>query len=758
MADTVARAASVADFTITIGDKTPEDLLVTAFSGEEGVSELFSFHVELAATDDAIDLESMLGKPAILEIARAGGDSRFMHGMVCRFERIGQSRRYTHYAAQIVPLHWLLTKRHRCRIFQEHVCSDMTATGIITKVLTDAGIPSDAYRFATTATYAAREYVVQYRETEMDFISRLMEEEGIFYFFEHTNEGHKMVFADSSSVHVVSPLDGECVFREPTGLNAERDTFCSLRDGVEIQIGATRLKDFDFARPTLNLGATAAADTQAALEFSDFPGRYIEQSVGTRLATVRLEEQQCRRHVLQFAGDIRGLIPGTKFTLQDHPTAALNAEYLVTHVSQRATQPQSVGEEGFGAGSTYDVNVRVIPSNIPFRAPRITPRPRMAGSQSALVVGPSGEEIYTDKFGRVKVQFHWDLEGTFNENSSCFVRVAQGAAGGQYGMMFLPRVGQEVIVDFLEGDPDQPVIVGRVYNNDQMPPYTLPDNKTRSVIKTNSSTGGGGTNELMFEDLKDSEKILLYAQKDLHVRAINDRVENVDHNRHVTVKEQAFELVKQKKHSEIKLDLNEKIGGKHSHETTGDYGLKVGGNHSNESTQNLYLKAGQNLVIEAGTAITLKVGGNFVKIDSSGVAIVGTAAKINSGGSAGSGSAVALTAPDATIEADTAAPGADVTYSAQAVAATALQPETGTATPAQVPEEEEVVTSWVEIELVDEAGQPWPDEYYEVTLPDGKIRKGYLDQNGRARILLPEAAQTQLSFPKLDAEAWERLS
>jgi type VI secretion system secreted protein VgrG len=756
VADTAVRTASEADFTFQLGDLTSQNVLVTAFSGEEGLSELFSFHVELCSEDDAIDLNGMLGKPCLLEIARSGGESRFVHGMVCRFERVGQGRRQTHYAAHVVPVHWLLSKRQRARIFQQHNCNDMTVKGIITTVLESAGIPNRAFRFALQETYAAREYVVQYRETDMDFIARLMEEEGIFYYFEQAASGHKMVIADGPAAHVVNPLDGECGYREPTGLAPERDTFFALRDGAEIQIGSARLMDFDFTKPKLNLGTSAAGDGQSALEYSDYPGRYLEKSVGTRLARVRLEEQHCRKRVLQLAGSVRGLTPGTKFTLKDHPTAALNREYLVTHVSQRATQAQSAAEESGGAGSTYDVEVRVIPSDVPFRPQRVTRRPRVAGSQSAVVVGPPGEEIYTDKYGRVKVQFHWDLAGEYDETSSCFIRVAQGAAGGQYGMMFLPRVGQEVIVDFLEGDPDQPIIIGRVYNSAQMPPYTLPEHKTRSVIKTHSSKGGGGTNEILIEDLKDSEKILIYAQKDLHTRILNDSISNVVRDQHATVERHAFELVKQKKHSEVKLDLNEKIGGKHSHQVTGDFGQKVTGNISIEGNGNIYIKAAQNLVLEAGAGLTIKVGGNFVKIDASGVAVAGTMVKLNSGGAAAAGTAVALNTVEAPLAADSATPGQDTTFNAQVQNLAALAPEEREFSPAEVVRDE-VATSWVEIELVDEHGQPIPGELYEITYPDGKTRRGQLDAKGQAHVGLKEPMNVQVTFPHLDAEAWERI-
>ncbi|MFO0838744.1 MAG: type VI secretion system tip protein TssI/VgrG [Phycisphaerae bacterium] len=755
MPETTRRSASLADYTLQIGDLTTDDLRVTAFSGEEGISELFSFQVELCSPGEPISVDAVIGKPCLLEIAGNEG-SRFVNGIVWRFERTGQARRFTYYSVQIVPVHWLLTKRQSCRIFQAHNCSDMTVPGIMKKVFELAGIPEERQRFALTGSYTAREYVVQYRETDMDFISRLMEEEGIFFFYEHAVDGHKMVVADSPSAHKPAGVHGEAAFRDASGLVGETPTLGALRDVAEIQVGATRLTDFDFKRPGEHPSGTATGEDPTGLEYSDYPGGFLERSSGTTLAQTRLDEQACRRRVTLMSGATYGLAPGFKFTLIDHPDSAFNRSYLITHAAQRGTQPQSAEEDSFGEAGGYAIEIRTIPAETPFRPPRVTRRPRIVGSQTAIVVGPSGEEIYTDKYGRVKVQFHWDLQGVYDENSSCWIRVSQSAAGGQYGMMFLPRVGQEVVVDFLEGDPDRPLITGRVYNNDQMPAYTLPDNKTRSYIKTNSSKGGGGTNEIMFEDLKDSEKVLIFAQKDLHLRVTNDKVENVDHNRHVTVKEQSFELVKQKKHSEIKLDLNEKIGGKHSHETTGDYGLKVGGNHSNETSQNLYLKGGQNVVIESGMGLTLKVGGNFIKIDASGISIQGTLTKINAGGAAGSGSPVSLVAPDATIEADTATPGADTTYNAQAITPEALQVESKAFQAAQPPEAVEKLESWVEIEMIDEEGQPWRGEYYEITRPDGKVVKGYLNQQGQAHVWLPKNEQVQVSFPKLDGRAWVR--
>jgi type VI secretion system secreted protein VgrG len=739
------RPASEADFTFQVADKTPEDLKVTGFSGEEEISRLFSFRVEFCSDDSDIAFDDIVGKPCVLEIHAVSG-SRYVNGIVRRFERTGEGSSLTYYAAEVVPVHWLLTKRYKSRIFQKHNCSDMTIPGIIKKVFDDAGIPSDNYHFALQGNYDTREYVVQYRESEMNFISRLMEEEGIFFFFEHTTDKHMMVIGDHPVAHTETPNESEFAFRDPTGLVTEREQefIYNVRDGQEVQAGAVALDDYNFKQPRVDLTATTAAEQYTSLEFSDCPGEYIDKSVGDRYASVRLEEFQCQRRVQRMEVNVRALLPGYTFALKEHPTESVNREYLVTRIVHTARQPQSAQEEaGAEYGIEYRAEVRTIPSDVPFRPPRITPRPVVRGTQTAVVVGPSGEEIYTDKYGRVKVQYFWDREGVYDENSSRWTRVSQGSAGGQYGMMFLPRVGQEVVVDFLEGDPDRPLIVGRVYNNDQMPPYPLPDEKTKSCIKTHSSKGGGGTNEIRFEDKKGSEQILVYAQNNLHIRANTTRVENIDKDRHLTVKENKFELVKMNSNREVTLDLTEKVGGKKSLEVVGDLAEDVKGSHSEKVGTNYYLNAGMNVVIEADTNITLKVRGNSIALTQAGIFIAGQMVYLNSGSGATSGSAIALKAVEAPIDADSAVPGQDVAYSAQPQEDEPL-------------DEEEQDTSWVEIEMVDENGQPWPGEYYEVTLPDGKVKKGYLDSNGQAHVPLPDATVTQVSFARLDGRAWEK--
>jgi len=391
----------------------------------------------------------------------------------------------------------------------------------------------------------------------------------------------------------------------------------------------------------------------------------------------------------------------------------------------------------------------------------MTPRPFVEGVQTALVVGPAGEEIYTDEHGRVKVQFHWDREGTLDEKSSCWIRVASGFAGGNYGSIFLPRVGQEVVVCFLEGDPDRPIITGRVYNADNMPPYTLPDEKTKSTIKTNSSTGGDGFNEIRFEDKKGKEQIFVHGEKDLDVRIKNDQREWVGNDRHLVVKRDKIEKVERDAHAlierdevrEITRDHHVKIGGKEAVEVTGSRSVSIQGdvidifksNHYEQVAQDYYLK-GMNLVVEGMTGLTVKVGGNFITINPGGIFISGTMVMVNSGGSALTGSpasAVPPVAPLAAADAADSVPGKDASYSA---AQTHKEPKD---------EEEAEKKSWVEIELVDEEGNPVPGEKYRIELPDGKIAEGTLDEKGFARVSGIDPGTCKVTFPRLDKDAWE---
>jgi type VI secretion system secreted protein VgrG len=785
MADTDVLSAQQADFLFRIGEAERDVLLVTGFTGTEGISELYHFRLDLVSDDAEIDLTAQVGKPGTLEIRGAAG-SRYVHGIVRRFERAGEGINKTNYAAEIVPAQWLLTRRTKSRIFQEHNCADMTVPGIVKKVLQDAGIPEDNYRFALEASYATREYVVQYRESEMDFISRLMEEEGIFYFFEHTADGYAMVIGDSQVAHVPLPTDPEIPFRDPSGLVPDKEFVFSLRESHQIQHGAVCLDDFNFEQPTMALRSSVAGPDYTGLEFSDCPGEYVEKGVGDRLAQVRLEENAATRQVVQMAAVARGLIPGFKFTLIGHPNPAINREYLVTHISHRASQTQSAQEEVDGAqvGTRHDLDVRGIPSDIAYRPPRVTPKPTVLGSQTARVTGPQGEEIYTDKYGRVKVKFHWDREGRHDENASCWIRVSQGWAGGAYGMMFLPRVGQEVVVDFLEGNPDNPLITGRVYNGDHMPPYALPDEKTKSTIKTNSSKGGGGTNEIRFEDLKGSEQLFLQAQRQMDTRVKASHFHTVGGSYHLHVggekdgelKGEYLQLVYENKHVHVKGNLNTavdmdesreitqkrstKVDGTDSTQVGGDVVFKFGANHKHEVTQTYALKA-LSIKLEADTGIELKCGGSSICITPAAIFITGgPLVNINSGSGPPVGPVMAQAtspeAPDDAAVADLSQPGKDVSYNTQP---DDYQPTDVPPTPGPPPEPgggDTEVKTWVEIELVNEFDEPVPSEPCVIRTPDGKELRRTTDANGLIRVTGVSPGECEVCFPEIDAEAWER--
>jgi type VI secretion system secreted protein VgrG len=819
---------------------------VIRYCGREGLCQLYRFEIELACAEPVAGFGEIVGQAAALSINTPHGE-RCFHGIVSHFEMTGETYDQTYYKAELVPSVWLLTRRYNSRIYQA-----LSVPDIIADVLARAGFPSDHCSQMFQRSYVPREYCVQYRETDFNFICRLMEEEGIWWYFEQSAAAHVLVLADSPAAY--APIEGEAdlIYQPPSGLNVSEEHVFRFRLGQSIRPGAVVLNDFNFENPKLRLQAQGDAGRDSALEFSDYPGEYCSQADGTELAKLRLEEFESSRILGLGLSNCHRLAAGRTFSLIEHPARAMNQAYLLTalvHQGKQATDRSSGGGNGrlsvldarvhqallaarnndnaavrelaegllqiagrlqagdqtahraltqwlYHAGQVsrdmtgaaaasggnplealtipnlledvartspldldvgvYECRFECIPAAAIYRPPRVTPWPVMRGSQTARVVGPANEEIHTDKYGRVKVQFNWDREGKFDEHSSCWIRVSQGSAGGQYGMLFLPRVGQEVVVDFLEGDPDKPLITGRVYNADQMPPYPLPAEKTKSVIKTNSSTGGGGSNELRFEDLKDKEQILLYAQKDLHVRVKHDRVENVENDRHLTVAGKKNELVKQGKSSVVKLDLSAEVGGKKSLKVAGDVAEEFACNHSEKVGAAYYLKSGKSIVVESGDNLTLKVGGNFVKIDSSGVTIWGTKVKINSGGSPGSGSLVALKAPDPVLEADVIQPGKDTTYSGgEQLAAATLGPDIAGIRFSSGQAEQ--ATSWIEIELVDEAGQPVPNERYEVTAPDGQtILSGTLDQQGQAHMAIREPGTCQISFPGLDAAAWQR--
>ena len=656
----------------TLGD---DDLLLESFSGVERVSEPFRFLLRLLSPNPNIDMGALLNEPVVLSILLNEDTERHIHGNICRIKMLEQgSDAMTAYEAEVVPWFWFLTQFSNCRIFQNKSVPD-----IIEKVFRDRGFTEFESRLQ--ASYPPREYCVQYRETDFNFVSRLMEQEGICYFFEQTEEKHTLVLADSPNAFPSCAHQSEARFLPASGGLQDNDTVNTLEAEYRVRPGTSSLTDYNFETPQTSLYSTLAGTQQG--ELYDYPGNHKNKEDGERYVRIRLEEQEAPTAVIRGESNCLGFECGYKFTLSEHPRDNANTEYTLLSLEHRGKNTSY--RSGTPQPYSYFNRFEATEGFIPFRPPRSTRKPVIDGVQTAVVTGKSGEEILVDQYGRIKVQFFWDREGTLDENSSCWIRVAQGWAGKHWGFLCTPRVNQEVVVSFLEGDPDRPLITGSVYNAEQMPPYTLPDNQTKSTWKSMSSKGGAGFNELRFEDNKGKEQIFVHGEKNLDIRIKNDEYKTIENNLHLTVNKDRYEHIKSDHHSTVDKNRLCKVGGdqhlsidgKQAIQVSGSHSLQVSGNvaevfsqnHSESVSMSLYLKAGAGIVIEDPTGITLKCGGNSVVIDPTGVTIKGTLVtvdgeltKINSGPGSPAmpgapGTAISPTAPHDATDADRADPG-----------------------------------------------------------------------------------------------------
>jgi type VI secretion system secreted protein VgrG len=610
-------------------------LLIQGLHGGEALGRLFQFEIDLLAMDDPVKPGDILGKNVTVRVQKIDGSVRYFNGYVSRFSFVSfqvskkKERMYT-YRATLVPWTWFLTRTADCRIFQA-----MTVKDIVEKIFRDRGFTD--FRANLYGSYRTWDYCVQYRETDFNFISRLLENEGIYYYFEHENGKHTLVLCDSPNAHAAA--DGyDDLHADTPDLATGHDAYIwDLTHGQEITPTQYALTDYDPLQPRslLAKAVTVTHDHDPdTFEVFDYPGGYVTPDEGRSYATVRMEEVEAQYAAIHATSSARGIYAGCTFRLIEHPVFDVE-EYLITAVSYQARN-DDMGTGAGGEGGDFASQVTCMLKTYEFRPARTTPKPVVQGPQTAVVVGPAGQEIYTDKYGRVKIKFHWDRSDVMDETASCWVRVSQPLAGKKWGAVSIPRIGQEVIVDFLEGDPDRPIITGRVYNGDNLPPHDLPGHATMFALRTNTSPDGGGASEFRIEDKKDEEQIFLFSQKNLDVRAKNDRFETIEHDRHLVVDNHKFEHVKQKRHElvdvdhqeEIKNDRHLKVGGKEAKEVVGSKSLKVTGevieefedNHSEVVTKDYYLKA-DNIVIEGMTSVTIKVGQNSIAIDKSGISV-----------------------------------------------------------------------------------------------------------------------------------------
>lgn len=603
-------------------------LLFSTLSGSERMSTLFNYRLELISEDFQINLDDLLGTYLTIELELPPSEVvppnsyRYLHGVVSDCAHVSGDGEYAHYQFSIRPWFWLLTRTADCRIFQE-----LSVPSIISSVFDEAGF-SD-YEIRLTHSYVPWRYCVQYRESDFNFVARLMEQEGIYFHFKHELGKHILVLCDGYSAHNTYPFyDSVPYYPVDLGQMRERDHISQWHQQKQLQPGKFVASDFNFETPKANMitqSSMPGSHTHANFEVFDYPGEYPGAEgvpiagKGEIVSRHRMEELAAQHEIVSGRGNARGLCAGYLFNLHGCERADQNREYLIieSHCSFNldAYTSDSSGE------LTYEGSIFAIQGQQQFRAPRLTPKPIVQGPQTAIVVGPAGEEIWTDEFGRVKLQFHWDRYGESNETSSCWVRVSQLWASKGWGAMHIPRIGDEVIVEFLEGDPDRPIITGRVYNGDNRVPYELPANQTQSGIKSRSTKGGSGKNfnEIRMEDKKGDEELYVHAEKNHTNNTENDRSKWVGHNENVKVDNNRTEEVGNDETITVGNDRTESvaknetisIGVNRSESVGSDESIRVGNDRSRQVGKNEEIAIGSNKSVRIGSSLDSDIGKNI---------------------------------------------------------------------------------------------------------------------------------------------------
>ena len=629
-------------FTATVG-QLPKDLFVVArFELTEHLSRLCHCKLELASTSPDISAEEVLEQPVELMVWQDGVPLRRFTGVVSEFARSDSGHRRTRYEVIVQPPLWRLGLMHNSRIFQTQ-----RTDAIVRTLLEERGIIDTVFDFRRTS--GEREYCVQHRESDLDFVERLAAEEGWHYRYSHgeveSNEPPALIIADH---HGDAPRLEPVAYNGKAGGSTRQSAVFQFSYRERVRAASVAMKDYTFRNPAYALIHEQQADRLAAqrddYQHYDYPGRFKQDASGQPFTESRLDALRNDAATANGQSNRPDFTVGARVELTDHDNPALNREWLFTGITHTGEQPQALEEEGGSGSTTYHNAFNAIPADRRWRSQAMH-RPVMDGPQIAIVTGPEGEEIHCDQYGRVKVRFPWDRYSENDEHSSAWLRVSQGWAGGQYGFIALPRIGHEVIVSFLDGDPDQPIITGRTWHAANTPPYALPEHKTRTTLKTQTHKGEGN-NELRFEDEADQEQIYVHAQKDLDLLTENNRTEVIKNDSHRTVAKDEFSHIKGNDHSTVDGEKRESIGGDLSLIANGSQHSKQDKNQLIEAGSEIHHKAGMKIVIEVGAEVTLKAGGSFVKVDPSGVTVSGPMVKLNSGGGPGSGAGASAQVPE----------------------------------------------------------------------------------------------------------------
>jgi type VI secretion system secreted protein VgrG len=603
-------------------------LLLRSFSVHEKLSCLFEFDLDLLSENYEINFDDIIGQNVTIRMELPEGGTRYWNGYINHFvQGVSTSVQFAQYRATMVPWLWFLTRTSDCRIFQEKTVPD-----IIKQILNEFGFSDIEDRLS--GGYRTWTYCVQYRETYFNFVSRLMEQEGIYYFFLHERGKCTIVLCDSRSKHDPYRDYDQIDFISDSRGSAVLERISEWTVEKRIRPGKFAHVDYNFKKPSTSLMSIEEdqkSHARADYEIYDYPGEYLEKADGDKYAKVRMEELAYSHESCSGQTDSRGICTGYLFSLARHTRRDLNREYLVTSIDYHVAAESY--ETSGGSDERCVCFFTVIPGSVQFRPERITPKPIIQGSQTAVVVGPSGEEIYTDEHGRVKVQFHWDRQGKRDQDSSCWIRVSQLWAGANWGAMFIPRIGQEVVVDFLEGDPDRPIITGRIYHGENKPPYSLPDEKTKSTIKSDSSLGGGGFNELRFEDKKGDEEVYLHAQKNMTVRVENNRSTSIGASDSLSIGGNRSMSVGEDETNTVTKNWSRTVKQGNATHTIelGDHTLRV-----NTGKNSITVPAGEHSVnalsikMVSNTTVEIRCGAGSIKMNAAGnIDITGTTIKIN---------------------------------------------------------------------------------------------------------------------------------
>jgi type VI secretion system secreted protein VgrG len=615
-------------------------LLLIGLTGREAISELFCFRLDLLAEERReVPFEGLLGQAATVRLGLIGGENRYFHGIL---RRVGQGMRdgpFIHYSAELVPELWLLTKRVQSRVFQH-----LSVIDILRQVLSGLKVS-----FQVQGAFPERNYCVQYQESDFAFASRLMEEEGIFYFFQHTADGHTLVLANTPQAHPPVPCQSQVIYDEVSGGVRPDMRIHRWQKFQEVRAGRYTLWDHSFELPGQALAAQKAVLDQVTvgqvahplaaggaerLEVYEYPGGYarwfdgidagggerpanVQQIFAENQRTVAIRMQQEAAQTLQIDGgsDCGQFTSGHRFTLVRHFNG--DGDYVLTAVEHEARLSGDY-RSGQNLEAMYENRFTAMPLALPYRPPRVTPRPAMPGAQTAVVVGPAGEEIFTDKYGRVKVQFAWDRQGKKDADSSCWLRVATSWAGKGWGAVHIPRIGQEVLVDFLDGDPDRPIIIGSLFNAETMPPLQLPAQKTMSGIRSSSTPGGNGANEIIMDDAAQKQKIEIHAQKDMQTQVLRDQTERIGILRNTDVRgDDTLEVG----NNQTITDLTELT------EVKGDQSIAISKSQKSlvGEFQFAKIEGDDSLTAQSinliGAAITLEAGGSSIKLGGGSVVL-----------------------------------------------------------------------------------------------------------------------------------------